>query len=818
MTTPATLPAVPSLEAAHPRDPHDGFGMLETELGRLPLKALDVKTRITGLVAETVVEQTFECRFEKPIEATYVFPLPDRAAVTAFRMEIGDRIVKGVLKERGEARQVYADAIAKGHRAAITEEERPGVFTMQVGNLMPGDVAKVRLVMVGPVSFEDGEATFRFPLVVAPRYMPGTPLEDDAAGAGTAMDTDAVPDASRISPPVLLPGLKSPVALSLTVDIDPAGLPLSDLRSSLHAVAEDEAEGTRRIRLAPGERLNRDFILRWRLGDDAVRTALSWSRDPDGAGEGLEGAGTFLVTALPPQAKGAVARPRDVVFVLDRSGSMGGWKMVAARRAVGRMLDTLGSRDRFAVLAFDNVVEAVGPAGRGTELIEATDRNRFRTVERLSELEARGGTEMAGPLSEAVDLLSAEATDRDRILVLVTDGQVGNEDQILRTLAGRLADKRVMTLGVDRAVNEGFLKRLAATGGGWCALVESEDRLDEAMDALHRRIGTPVVTGLRVEGEGVVASSLVPGRFPDLFEGAPLRILGRWKGRSPGHVHLRGEDAFGDAWQVELAAPESESETGAIRSEWGRARVRDLEDRYAAGETGLSEEIVRTSLESGVLCRFTAFVAVDEKAVVNEGGETETVVQPVEAPEGWAMFDADAEYGVVAESLASIPSGAPPPAPMASGGMPMRAQVRKEAARSIGGFFGRMRGAPSSADALDEGGGGGDGLSLDAYRRRAADLVRALEGASGEDALRRIAVDLKRLVDDLRSVGAGAEVDALASLLTDVKAALSSPGTADLSALVARATEILETFAAGAGGGPAGPSTEPPKGTRAFWK
>ena len=229
-----------------PAEAEDGFGALTTEKGPLPLKALDVQARVIGLLAETTIRQTFVNTHPEPLEATYIFPLPDRAAVTRFRLEVAGRIVEGQLKERGAARQEYDRAIREGHRAAITEEERAGVFTMRVGNLPPGETATVHLTLAGPLPYADGEATFRFPLVVAPRYIPGAPLSGPSVGDGVAPDTDAVPDASRISPPVLLPGFPNPVRLALSVEFLGAEQQASDFRVSLHTVQEEEgARGKR---------------------------------------------------------------------------------------------------------------------------------------------------------------------------------------------------------------------------------------------------------------------------------------------------------------------------------------------------------------------------------------------------------------------------------------------------------------------------------------------------------------------------------------------------------------------------------------------
>lgn len=777
MTT--TLPIIEPPELERCRLPDDGcFGSLSTTRGHLPLSAMDVHARITGLVSHVELRQTFVNTLDTAIEATYIFPLPARAAVTRFRMKVGDRVVEGVIKERGEARQIYDDAIAAGHRAAITEEERSGVFTMRVGNLVPGDRAEVTLSLVGRVPFDAGEATFRFPLVVAPRYIPGEPLPGDQVGAGVEPDTDAVPDASRISPPVLLPGYPNPVRLGLRVDLDTTGLPLSNLRSSLHAVTTTGQGDHRRIDVRPGERLDRDFILRYTLGDDAVRTGLVVS--PDGDGD----EGSFMLTAVPPVTD-APDKPRDVVFVLDRSGSMGGWKMVAARRATARMVDSLSDRDRLAVWGFDNTMDS--PRGfPGDALVDATDRNRFRAVEFLAGLEARGGTEMARPLELASELLAGGYQDRDKILVLVTDGQVGNEDQILRRLGSRLKNVRIFTLGIDRAVNEGFLRRLATLGGGACELVESEDRLDDVMDKVHRRIATPVVTEVAIEAAGlpVVAGSLVPRRKPDLFAGSAVVMYGRYRGRVSGGVAITGRDPAGDPWQVSLEAEAADNP--AIARLWARAVVRDLEDRYVLGRGSRSElekRIVDTSLRFSVLSRFTAFVAVDDSQVVGDGGRLTEVLQPVEMPDGWDMMSAPAAHpaGAIALSLSAPPTasftevGGLPPAPGAPAPAPMRG-------RSLAGKM--RRGAPRVQAPVSEGrwrseaeeeaaGGGAGGSHRASYLRRAGDIADRLTSATTAAHIKRAIGDLDALAEDLRSVGDATLADAVAELASDLRARLS---------------------------------------------
>lgn len=607
-----------------------GFGAVETPSGRLPLKAMDLSGRVTGLHFRNRLVQTFVNAFSEPLEATYIFPMPDRAAVVSFKMRVADRVIDGVLKEREEARLEYDQAIAQGHQAAIAEEERADVFTMRAGNIMPGQALTVELELSGPLQFSDGEATFRFPLVVAPRYIPGTPLEGESVGSGTALDTDAVPDASRITPPLLLPGQPNPVFLTMALEVDPAGLPLQDLRSSLHdLVVEELGEGALRLSLRPGvERLDRDLILRFTCEEEALASSLRVL--PDAEGEGS----TFALTLVPPGLKRCNLPPRDVVVVLDRSGSMEGWKMVAARRAAARIVDSLTVHDRFAVLLFDSVLEE--PFETGGSLVEATDRDRFRAVEFLARVEARGGTEIGPALARSLDYFgNGPSEGRERVVVFVTDGQVGNEAQVLELASGRARKLgvRLHTVGIDRSVNVSFLSELASRSGGMFDLVESEERLDRILQQIHRRIGHPLLCEVELQIPGREALELTPERA-DVFPGVPLVLSGRLEGAFPPVVTVVARQPDGNRWTKKLKVERTEEPV--LRQVWARARVLDLQHQLDTGRADLGALITAFSLRWGVLCRFTAFVAVDHSQVVNPGGQVHQVTQAVETPSGWA--------------------------------------------------------------------------------------------------------------------------------------------------------------------------------------
>ncbi|MFI5713046.1 VIT domain-containing protein [Kribbella sp. NPDC051620] len=800
-----------------------GLGSLQTERGNLPLESIDVQTTITGLVARTVLTQGFQNPHEVALEATYIFPLPPRAAVTGLRMTADGRTVEAELQERAQARETYDQAIAAGQRASIAEEERPDIFTLRVGNIVPGERVSVQLTLVGPLPYEDGEATYRLPLVVAPRYIPGTPISGPSVGDGVIPDTDAVPDASRITPPILLPGFPNPVRLSISADIDPAGLPLNGIRSSLHAIATEQGDRQTTVTINPGERVDRDFILRLAYGEpEATATAFTTQPDQhlvDGQPAG-ESEGTFELTVLPP-LETTQTRPRDVVLVLDRSGSMSGWKMVAARRAAARIVDTLTATDRFAVLSFDTVIER--PTDLPSDaLADGTDRNRFRAVEHLAGLTARGGTEMFTPLQEAARLLGENDGKRDRVLVLVTDGQVGNEDQLLAGLATPLAGVRIHTVGIDQAVNAGFLGRLAGLGGGRCELVESEDRLDEALDRIHLRIGTPLLTSLTLTADGLTLldDTISPARMPNAFAGVPLVLRGRYRGTPENaRAHLHGLTPAGEPWQVTIPAVQTE---GAAAPVWARSHLRDLEDRYVtASDTfggtstdleALEHQIVAVSLKHHVLCRFTALVAVDSR-VVAEGGPKHRVTQPVELPAGWdarqlampappAGFAAAAFAPQVLNAMGSAPGGAPAP-------IPVHEQAHRGRAFGGGpGIFSRSskRVAASRAD-FDEPAGADP---LVEARAQAAGEAQLLRSAGTPTAAQRRVI-LSDLATRLEAVLRNVEATKLHTLITTLKSLDTTPlDAAQLDALWAETLQALDEFA-----GTTAPAKAP---TRDFWK
>ncbi len=597
------------------------LGSMKAKEQPLPLEGVQLRARVVDRVAEVTVEQKFGNPFSETIEAVYVFPLAGGSAVSRFEIQIGKRVVRGRMEERAEARRQYADALQQGKRAALLEQERDDVFTVQVGNVTPGDAITARLTYSERLPFfEDGRTELRLPLVVAPRYVSGQELQREPAGHGVVPDTTTVPDASRITPPRLAPGFDPKVSLGIEVELFGG---FSELACSQHAVSTSSGPESARVSLArEREPLDRDFVLRWRLAGAEVKSQL------------LVHGEFAMLSLLPPAREGFLGPARDVVFVLDRSGSMEGVKMASAARACALLLRTLGPRDRFAVQAFDDVVEWM-PGG----FLQADEGGAERGVKWLRAIASRGGTELDLAMGEALERIRGrgESAGRVPVVVLLTDGQVGDESGVLKRLQRELGEARVFTVGVDTAVNGGFLRRLAALGGGTSTLVEPGSRLEEALQAVGREIGTPLVTDLRVEG-GVVEPA--PSRLPDLFAGRASAAFFRFSG---GRVKVTGRTA--DGGRFEQDAEPREAPLAAIDHLWARARIADLEDEFRASHSDTARrQIVELSIRHTVLTRFTAFVVVDDE-VVNPEGHRRTVVQPVEMPAEWQMGPAAVGIG-----------------------------------------------------------------------------------------------------------------------------------------------------------------------------
>ena len=633
-----------------------GFGAVQAEFGNLPLRQLSYHAHMLGMSLHTTILQTYYNPFDEAIEATYIFPLAYGQAVIACEMRVAERVVHAKLKERGQARRDYAQAIRNGHRAALLEENRPETFSMKVGNIPPGEAVQICIRTVSQLVAVQGEWTVRLPLVVAPRYTSGLPLPRANSGPGINQDTNQVPDASCVTPPTWLPGFASPIDLRLVVEIDMGTLACGadwtgQLKSSLHTalIQTDSNNSSRcRIELLPNEHVNRDFILRGQLPSEQAHSSVVCETEVEQRAGSISpksaGRTTFAVTIVPPRK--TVNVPRQVVFLLDRSGSMSGWKIQAARRGLCRLVDRLSQADQFQVLAFDDLVTPCQMTdGMRASWQSATDSNRFEAVRWLSRIETRGGTEMGQAIDAALLAFASDAVkkaDSNRAIVLVTDGQITGEDALLRVIDKMASHEvpRIFCLGVDRAVNASVLERITRRTGGTFELVESEQRLDEVLERFANEIASPSLTHLSLTDEMHSDLNLAPTNIHALYAGRSQTIYGRTHQQSL-TLCIRGRLADGQWYEerVEMSAESATRNQICLRPLWGKERVRQLEDElFSAGVSSdaLKQQIIDCSLECQVLSRLTAFVAVDETEKITQGQLPHSALVPSELPEGWS--------------------------------------------------------------------------------------------------------------------------------------------------------------------------------------
>jgi Ca-activated chloride channel family protein len=593
-----------------------------------PLKHTDVVVEVTGNVAQAEVIQTFQNPYDRKIEAIYVFPLPDRAAVNDMDIKVGDRTIKGLIKKREEARAAYEAARQAGHVAALLDQERPNIFTQSVANIQPGSEVVVTIRYFETVPYASGAYEFSFPMVVGPRFIPGAPTTQ--AERGRSPDTTEVPDASRITPPGLRPEMRTGHDISLEVRLD-AGATVRELVSPSHQVSvESNGRGGDIIRLKEGDSIpNRDFVLRYRVDGDAPNLMVLPHR--------VEGDGYFLML-VQPEAKPATTdiTPKEMIFVADCSGSMSGEPIEKVKEAMNYALQGLDPRDTFQIVRFSNQAETFEPAP-----VLATPGNIERALRYVTHLSGEGGTIMLEGVKTALGY--PEDPQRLRIVSFMTDGYIGNEEAILAYMAKHLGGARLFSFGVGTAVNRYLLDKMAEFGRGAVEYVLPGDDSSKAIRRFYERIRSPYLTDIQIGWGGLVVTDIYPREIPDLFLGQPVTAYGRYgrPGEAEVTLHARlGGKPYEQHFTVQL--PDRQDEGAAISTLWARAHIEDLTDQLTLSpQPTLVEEITRVALAHRLVSKYTSFVAVEER--VDTGPEMPALVEvPVCTPPGVSY---DMTYG-----------------------------------------------------------------------------------------------------------------------------------------------------------------------------
>jgi Ca-activated chloride channel family protein len=635
-------PAAPGDE---PAPPTQGSLMAKkadgSEAGEFPLQHTEVAAEISGYIAKTLVEQQYANPFTEVIEAVYTFPLPTMAAVNDFVMQIGERKIVGLVRPREEAERIYAQARAQGYTASLLTQERTNIFTQSVANIEPGGEVKIRITYFEKLAYEHKQYEYMFPMVVGPRYIPGqTQGAGDAAapgapaaaaptgGGGTVAPTDQVPDADRITPPVLRPGERSGHDIGVTVLLD-AGLEVQELTPVTHCVDVEDVSGSRKkVVLSSADSIpNRDFVLRWKVAGVETQFGVL-------AHKGEQGGFLTLMVQPPAAPTDEQVTPREITFLIDISGSQMGLPIGISKEIVRRTLDELRGEDTFNVFFFES--------GNG----QLWERPRPRTPENVEEAKrfvsnlcGGGGTEMLAGIRRA---LAAEHDPKFlQMYVFLTDGYIGNEEEIMRIVKQERGEARFFVFGVGSSVNRMLVEGVADAGGGaWHAVLPRDaDHAGKAVQKLFDMIDSPVLVDVKVDWNGLPVEDVYPRKLPDLFAGQTINLVARYSRAAEGTAYVEarvGERQVRLPVQVRL--PEAEAGNAALAPIWARWRIADLSEDMVmtqdnAKRDELKQQITELAVDFHLVSQFTAFVAVDDSRVVGSGNPLR-VVQPVELPEG----------------------------------------------------------------------------------------------------------------------------------------------------------------------------------------
>lgn len=597
--------------------------------GACPLKHTDVDAQVSGFIARVNVVQQFHNPTDEKIEAVYTFPLPDDSAVDRMEMKVGERTIVGEIHRREEAREIYEAAKEAGHVASLLDQERPNIFTQSVANIEPGEEVKITISYTQLLKYEAGEYEFSFPMVVGPRYIPGGTVVGKT-GAGRAPDTDETPDASKITPPVAPKGTRAGHDISLKVRIN-AGIPLYSVKSLLHEADYNFLDGnSAEVTLKDQATIpNKDFVLKYAVAGEMVHSGVITHAAGDGSG-------FFTLIVQPPkQPKPKFVTPKEMIFVLDTSGSQSGEPIKKSKQTLWHCIKNLNPGDTFNLIAFSS-----SPRMLYDRAQPFNSKNEAAALKYIEACEAKCGTEVIPALKKALPI--APDPKRLRIVVFFSDGYVGNDMAIVDYCQKNLGAARVFTFGIGNGVNRFILSKMAEVGRGACDFVLLNSDGKQVAQRFYERLRNPILTDINIDWNGlpVVVEDIYPKRTPDLFSAQPLIVKGRYSAPAEGHIVVRGKVA-GQPWekQVYVNFPDEQPDNDSLASIWARAKVEDLMDQDWMGaqmntpKPEIKESIIEVALDYHLMTQYTSFVAV-EKMVITQGGKPTTIAVPVEMPEG----------------------------------------------------------------------------------------------------------------------------------------------------------------------------------------
>lgn len=610
-----------------------------------PTVSTEVRITVGGLIARARVSQTFRNPGDDWVEGVYVFPLPENAAVDHLRLRVGERVIEGRIEERGQALRIYQAAKRRGKKAGLLEGERPNIFTTSIANIGPREEITIDIEYQQTLRYDQGAFRLRFPMVVGPRYIPGNVRVARFGDGGWSVGNVRVPDAGKIRAPVLPPAFGKINPVKLSIELAP-GFALSELKSSYHPIAvSEDGSGGYRISLKAGEvPAERDFELVWKPDTGAQPQAgLFTETTKDGR--------YILVMILPPTAKPADGKakrlPREVIFVIDVSGSMAGTSIRQAKAALALAIDRLTADDRFNIVGFNDTAFTLFPSPRPADRVTRQTAKRF-----VHWLAAEGGTRMAPAVRLA--LRGRPPAGHIRQMVFLTDGAIGNERELFAIIDDRLGDARLFTIGIGSAPNSYFMRKAAEIGRGTFTHIGDVNEVGARMAALFEKLERPVLTDLAVAWPDAMLAEMWPKRLPDLYGGEPVIFTARVPNAvldSEGAIVVTGRIGLA-RWQGTLSLRGGKATPGVAKL-WARDKISGLMDTLREGgdANDVRRQVVALGLDHHLVTKYTSLIAVDVTPSRPQGEPLKRRKVPHNLPEGWEY---DKVFGGVPENATRL--------------------------------------------------------------------------------------------------------------------------------------------------------------------
>ncbi|WP_286235387.1 marine proteobacterial sortase target protein [Thalassotalea sediminis] len=561
-----------------------------------PLIDTNVDIVVTGLVARAVVTQEFSNPTDDWVNGIYAFPLPENAAIVHLTMHIGERKIVGQIHPKQKAKKLYQQAKATGKKASLLVQNRPNLFTNHVANIGPGEKITVTIEYQQTVAFNNDTFTLRFPTTITKRYLPTNQktdeqqtLQENGWGLTQPSFTENRQDSdSETSQPM------HKVAINITLN---TGFPLADISSEHHPIMTNEiSSGQYRVSLEQDMIANRDFLLRWQAIPHNTPTAAHFIQTANTEHYGM--------IMLMPSTSNTVAASlsREVIFVIDTSGSMAGTSIQQAKKALISAVAELKETDTFNIIEFSTTANKVYQHS-----VPASDINKSNASTFIEQLNANGGTEILSALQLALGQ-QAQNTERLRQVIFITDGAVGNEATLFSYIDKHIQGSRLFTVGIGAAPNSYFMTEAATMGKGTFTYVNSINSVQQQMQSLFSKLRSPVLMNLEANFNQTI--EMYPRKLPDLYQGEPI-MISYFSQEPVTEMQVTGQMRQ-QQWQQTLALQNSGKQTG-LSTLWARRKIAQLSrDKYKGEDADtVNQNILQLAMKHHLVSPMTSLVAID---------------------------------------------------------------------------------------------------------------------------------------------------------------------------------------------------------------